>query len=179
MMFTSIRERRLWVWTLAVVVAIYSTLGLARTLAGELRDRDLLDGLFVLGFLLVLATIAWQGLRGRAGGAEIGVLMGVAAVYLMVFVRMGIPEERTHLVEYGVVGVFIYEALMERASQGRRVPMPALLAVLLTAILGAIDEGIQAIFPSRVFDPFDMLVNALAGTMAVGATLALRWVRQR
>ena len=31
-LFTSDRERRLWLWTLAVLVAIYSTLGLARAL---------------------------------------------------------------------------------------------------------------------------------------------------
>lgn len=36
-------------------------------------------------------------LNRRTGGAEIGGALGVAAVYLMVFVRMGIPEERTHL----------------------------------------------------------------------------------
>ena len=38
-LFTSDRERRLWLWTLAVVVAIYSTLGLAGTLAGALREQ--------------------------------------------------------------------------------------------------------------------------------------------
>ncbi|MDJ0923997.1 MAG: VanZ family protein [Acidimicrobiia bacterium] len=178
--FASAREQRLWMWTLAVVVGIYSTLGLARTLAGVLRARDLLDGLFVLGFLLVLGTIAWQGIRRRPGGLEVAVVLGVAAVYLLVFVRMGIPEERTHLVEYGVLAVLIYEALLERARNGRRVPMPAVLAVLGTALLGALDEGIQAVLPNRVFDPVDMLVNFLAGLMAVGASVALSRVgRQR
>jgi hypothetical protein len=50
-LFTSDRERRLWAWTLAVVVAIYSTLGLARTLAGALSDKGLLDAVFGLGRL--------------------------------------------------------------------------------------------------------------------------------
>ena len=36
--FSSDRERRLWGWTLAVVGAIYSTLGLAGTLAGALSQ---------------------------------------------------------------------------------------------------------------------------------------------
>ena len=31
--FSSYRERRLWLWVLAVMVAIYATLGLAQTLA--------------------------------------------------------------------------------------------------------------------------------------------------
>lgn len=177
--FSSNRERRLWTWTLAVVVAIYSTLGLAGALARTLRDRDLLDGVFVFGFLLVLATIAWQGLRRRPGGAEIGVALGVLAAYLMVFVRMGIPVvERTHLIEYGVVAVFIHTALMERASQGRRVPLPVLLAVLATALVGVLDECIQALLPNRVFDPRDILFNLLAAVMAVAASVALDWARR-
>ena len=170
----------LWLWTLVVVVAIYSTLGLAGTLADELSDRDLLDSFFVFGFFLVLATIATQALKTRPRGLEIGVALGVAAAYLMVFVRMGIPlEERTHLIEYGVVAVFIHAALTERASQGRRVPVPALLAVLATALVGVLDECIQAVLPSRVFDPRDIGFNVLAAVMAIGASVALGWARRR
>ncbi len=183
-LFSSDRERRLWLWTLAVVAAIYSTLGLARTLAGALREHGPLDAsfdlvAFVLSMLLVGATIVTQGLKKRPGGAEIAVALGVAAAYLMVFLRMVSLEERTHLIEYGVVGVFIYAALAERAGQGRRVPLPPLLAILATAALGSLDEGIQAFLPSRVFDPQDILFNLLAGTMAVGASVALAWARRR
>jgi len=178
-LFTSARERRLWVWTLAVVAAIYSTLGLARTLAGELRNRDLLDAAFVVGALLVGVTIVTLALQTRPGGTEIGVALGVAAAYLMVFIRMGIPEERTHLIEYGIVAAFIYEALIERARQGRRVPTVPLIAVVATALLGALDESIQALLPGRVFDPADILVNLIAGAMAVAASVALRRARGR
>jgi len=178
-LFTSDRERRLWRWTLAVVMAIYSTLGLARILAGALRDRGLLDGVFVFGMLLIIAAIVTQALKTRAGGAEIGVALGVVAVYLMLFARMAIPEERTHLIEYSVVAVFIFEALKERMSQGHRVPVPALLAVFVTALIGVLDECIQAFLPSRVFDPRDILFNVLAGLMAVTASVALGWARRR
>ena len=178
-LFSSDRERRLWLWTLAVVAAIYSTLGLARTLAGALREHDLAGELFFVGMLLVAATIVAKGVKTRPGGTEIAVALGVTAVYLMAFARMGLPEERTHLIEYGVVGVFIYEALAERASNGRPVPMPPLLAVAATAALGLLDECIQAFIPSRVFDPLDILVNLLAGAMAVAASVALAWARRR
>lgn len=176
--FTSNRERHLWLWTLVVVVAIYSTLGLARTLAGVLRDRDLISTSFWLGLLLVGAAIVMQGLKTRPGGAEIGVMLGIAGVYLIAFLRMTIPEERSHLIEYTVVALFIYEALTERASQGRRVPVPALLAILATALVGVLDECIQAFLPSRVFDPRDILFNILAGVMAVAASVVLGWARR-
>lgn len=167
----------MWACTLAVVVAIYSTLGLAGRLAG-LVSRDLLAGGVLLCMLLVLATIVTQGLKARPGGAEIGIALGIAAAYVLMFLRMnGSVAERTHLMEYGVVGVFMYEALRERAGQGRSVPVPPLLAMAATTLLGALDEGIQAILPSRVFDPVDILFNFLAAVMAVAATVVLRRAR--
>ena len=179
-LFSSDRERRLWLWTLAVVVAIYSTLGLANTLAWALRERGLLDvASFWLAMLLVGATIVAFGLKARPGGLEIAVMLGVTAAYVLLLLRMVIPEERSHIIEYGVVGVFIHAALAERASQGRGVPLPPLLAILATVALGSLDEGIQVFLPSRVFDPQDILFNLLAGTMAVGASVALAWARRR
>ena len=90
-LFASDRERRLWAWTLAVVVAIYSTLGLATTLVGVLSNRGLFDRTFVVGFVLIGAAIVTLGLKARPRAGEIGVVLGVAAVYLMVFARMGDP----------------------------------------------------------------------------------------
>jgi hypothetical protein len=177
-LYTSHRERRLWAWTLVVVVAIYSTLGLTGTLAEALRARGLLAAAFMLGMLLVGATILVQGLKARPGGAEVAVALGVTTAYFMVFLRMAI-EERSHLIEYGVVAAFVHEALEERAAQRRRVPAPAVLAVLVTALIGVVDECIQAFLPGRVVDPRDMLFNVLAAVMAVVAKVGLRWARRR
>lgn len=90
--FTSYRERRLWLWTLTVLVAIYSTLGPARTVVDTLREHN--------------------------------VALGAAFAYLVMFVRMGSPEERTHLIEYGIVAALIHQAF-----------------------LGVLDEAIQAMLP--------------------------------
>ena len=177
-LFASNRERRLWIWTAVIVVGIYSTLGLARTLTEQIGSEFLEVWLFLLGCVLVLATVITQGLKVRPGGAEIAVALGVAAAYLLVLVRMAVVTERSHLVEYGVVAVFIHEALRERASQGRRVPVPALLAIVAASLVGVIDEGIQKLIPSRVFDPVDILFNVLAAVMAVGASVALRRARR-
>lgn len=164
--------------TLVVMVAIYSTLGLARALADTWGDTGLGAVLFILAAVMVLVAIVTQGLSTRPSGAEIGVAIGVAAAYLLVFVRMSVPTERSHLMEYGVVAILIYEALQERVSQGRQVPVPALLAIVITTLLGAIDECIQSMLPSRVCDPRDILFNVLAAVMAVVTSAALSWARR-
>ena len=176
--FTSNRERRLWLWTLAVVVAIYSTLGLATMLAGVI-NRDLLAAIFVSGMLLIGIAVITQGLKVRPGIVEVGVLVGVWAVYLMVFQRIASPVERSHLIEYGVVGLLIYEALTERMHQRRRIYVIAPLAILITTLLGTLDECIQWFLPNRVFDPVDIMFNFSAGLMAVTARIALGWARSR
>ena len=79
--FSSSRERRLCVWALVVVVAIYSTADLARMLADTLRDSGLLElttDMFNVGMFLVGAMILVQGLRERSRGVEVGFALGVA-----------------------------------------------------------------------------------------------------
>lgn len=161
-----------------VVVAVYSTLGLTAVLVGKLREQSLFTNAFIFAFFLIWAAILTQGLKVRPRGVEVGVGLGVAAVYLMVFARMGIVE-RTHLFEYGVVAALIYEAFKERATQERCVPSPAIFAVVLTSLIGLTDEVIQSFLPSRVFDPIDIGFNALAALMAVIASAALTWARTR
>ena len=129
--------------------------------------------------VLIGVAIVVQGLRSRPGSAELAVALGVATAYFMVFVRMGIAEERTHLIEYGIVALLIHAALNERAMQSPHVPAPAVLAVAIAGSVGVIDELIQALLPNRVFDLRDILFNVLAAAMAVGAIKALRWARQR
>jgi|GEM_PF-263820 len=171
--FSSRRERHLWLWTLAVMVAIYSTLGPARMLVGTLREHNLLRLSFALVLLAVAGGFVWRWVKNRPDWREVGVALGVALAYLMVWWRINSWEERTHLIEYGIVAALIHQALLERVRNGRRVPMPAALTVLVTALLGSLDECIQAILPDRVFDVRDIFFNALAGFMVVAARLAL------
>lgn len=176
--FTSARERRLWLWTLAVVAAIFAMLGLSGSLADVLDDDNVAAVGFGLALLLVGATILTQGLQARPRGVEIAIALGIAAVALMVLLRFTLAE-RTHLIEYGVLAVFIHAALAERRNRGRRVPAPPLLAILAAALIGTVDESIQLALPSRVFDPEDILFNVLAAIVAVVASVALGWIRRQ
>lgn len=177
--FSSHRERRLWMLLLAVVVAIYSTLTTANQFAGLLRDRGLLDPAFALGMLLVGLAVVVYAWQPRAKALSLAISLGIVAAYFMAFVRMVNTAERTHLIEYGIVAILAFEALKERRLNGRQVPMPALGAILLTFTFGVLDECIQLILPSRVFDLRDILFNGVAAIMAVLSSSALEKIRTR
>ena len=171
-LFTSDRERRLWLWTLVVLAAIYASLGFAGTLVMALRERNLLRISFAALVLVLVVVFAVQWIRKRPGWSEIGVAIGVALAYWIAFLRIENPAERTHLLEYGIVAALIHQALLERASNGRPVPYPAALTVAATALLGLLDESIQAILPNRFFDWIDVGFNAFAGFIVTAARLA-------
>lgn len=179
-LFTSRRERLLWFCALAVVAAIYSTLGLAGTLVEALRERDLLPTALLVLMLLTVAAIVGSGLKRRPGRREVWVALGVTAVYAMAVVRMGgSVAERTHLFEYGIVAVLIYQALSERSGNGRRVRAPALLALVATILLGWLDEGLQALIPNRVYDNFDVVRNSVAALIGISGSVTVGWLNER
>ncbi len=162
------------------MAGIYLTLGLAGQLAEFLNGHFILGLFFGAGFFLVLLAIAGSGLHIRMSVQEGWAILGITAVYIMVFVRMGVPPlERTHLFEYGLVAVLLYQALQERRTNGKNVPVPAVLAILITAALGWFDEAIQGWLPNRVYDIQDVGINAFAAVMAVAASWFLSRIRYR
>lgn len=181
--FTTPRERTLWIWTAVAVIGIYATLGVAGSLAEVLAARRMMDGLFVRAFMIMVPTIAMIVIVRRPGPRHFFVAIGVGAVYMMLGARLGIPvAERSHLFEYGVVAVLIHQALLERGRGGRGVRYPAIVAFLATATLGCIDEGIQWLIPNRVFDPIDMGFNVLAAFITIAGSVVLMriqtWMRE-
>ena len=192
--FLSRRERNLWLFAAGYTLLIYSTLAVVRTLTTYLRQRGLVrPTLWTLSAGAVIAVLVWV-VRGRPKAREWAVLGLVAVGYLAVLPLAKVPEEKFHLLEYGLLGGVIYAAVRERARHavlGRAAPeaeppgvapaLPAHLrhapatAFLLTAALGLVDEMLQGVLPSRFYDTRDVLLNALAGGLAIAAM----WGRER
>lgn len=175
--FTSTRERRMWSWALTVTAVIYATLGQVPVVADTLRDRNLLDNTFFAAFLVVVAALVVVGVAVRPGWREVMIVIAALSAYVMAFLRFANPAERTHLVEFGVVAALVYLALQERRENGATVRAPALMAFGIAGLLGLIDEGIQAILPTRFFDPIDVAFNLGAALMAIVAVAALQRAR--
>jgi len=177
-LFTSSREKQLWIYALLVLIAIFSTLILGPLFVGMLGNQNLQAFIFMFGMLLIGVTIIVHGLKIKPGKTEIAIWLGFTAVYIMLFLRLGLPE-RSHLVEYSVLAIFIHKALIERLSQENQLLLPGLFAFVVTTIIGVFDECIQIVLPDRVFDPLDILFNSLAALMAIGTSLALQWARKK
>ena len=177
----SARQRRLWTAAAGLLLAIYASLYSVRPLAEWLRDRNLLRVAIIGLFLVVAAVILRWCLARSPGWREIGTLALFATLYLLALWPVRMPEERFHLLEYGLLAGLIYAALLERRRPGagmRWSVKSAALAVLATAVAGWVDEGIQYLLPNRHYDWLDVGLNLLAGVLAVGALAALAEARR-
>ncbi len=165
--FSSNRERRLWFITGSAVVAIYSTLGLAGSIVEELERSGLLSVFFFVAFVFSVLIIIGSAILNKIGSTRIWVTAAITIVFGMTVLRMGIsPVERTHIFEYGLLAILIHEALTERNKNVFTVRWPSLIAIIITILLGFIDEGIQYFIPNRVFDLRDLIFNTAAATTA-------------
>lgn len=199
MRFHSRRERNLWLVAAGYTLLLYSTLAVVRTLASFLRQRGMLRiTLWTLFAGAVVAVLAWM-VRGRPRAREWAVLGLVAIGYVAVLPLAKVPEEKFHLLEYGLLGGMIYAALRERArARGGAALVAApdrattkaaptlslflrhapLTAFLLGAALGLVDEIIQGILPSRFYATRDVVLNALAAGLAIAAMWGREWARR-
>ncbi|NND78995.1 MAG: VanZ family protein [Maribacter sp.] len=144
-----------------------------------MQNRHAVTPLFILALFLIVATALTQGLKTKRKHTSWLIGIGLFAVYLLVLLRMLIPDDvRGHLLEYGVLAIFIFEALKERKRNGRKVPRPALLAIGLTAGMGLLDELIQIPLPHRVFDWADVWIDFVAASFCVIVSWALSWFRR-
>ncbi len=178
--FTSKRERRLWLALGGTLLAIYATMGAAPALVATL-GLDFLanwEANLVFALLALLVIIPVFFIDKRLSFLEIAIGLGILAVYLLAWLRLGSWEERSHLFEYSLVAALLHEALLERHDNGRAVPAPALLALALSLILGGLDESVQSLLPNRHFELIDLAFNALAASMIIGARCAVRWAQR-
>ena len=179
--FSSKRERRLWLSLVIVMAAIYATLGHAPALLAALSGSllDITGDNLVLALLITLVALPVFFVKQERSRMELAVMAGIFAVCLLAWLRLGSAEARTHLFEYGMVAALIHEALLERRANGRHAPSPALLALLLTILLGWLDEGIQSTLPNRVYDLMDVAFNTLAAITIIGARQLHSWATAR
>lgn len=82
---------------------------------------------------------------------------------------MTAPDVRGRFIRLQEVRKTTTKRSRSEKSQGRRVPVPALLALVAASLVGTLDECIQWILPSRVFE----WTNILASLMSIVGMVVL------
>lgn len=165
--FTSKKETRLWLLALATLIAIYSTIPFSQPISNFIQRNHLHGAFFLTGLILVGLTITLLGVSQKTTSIQVGTVIGVSTVYLLIFLRLEIPQDRTHLIEYGILASLIYLALNERKiNQPTKLPI-AFMAMIFSSIAGTIDEFLQLLVPNRYFDLNDILFNTLASCFSI------------
>lgn len=177
--FRTSREKRLWIFSIVVLLAIILTHFLGGVLTSWQLDQSAVATFFFF-FCMALTglTVLLHGLARRPGLTELAIWSGIIAVYLLLILRLGVPE-RTHLMEYSVLAVFVHMALRERLKDKTHVLLIGLMAFVLVFSIGALDEIIQIFIPIRVYDPIDILFNGLAAFLAIVSSMILQRSRTK
>ena len=159
-------EKLSWCYVALGVVIVYGTIPVARALRETVREHIGLQYFLYFSVVLVLlgGYLAIRNVRHRKlpVSARVWLLVIFGAFLGYIYTLREIPEEAIHVSEYGVLGLLVFRALTHRV---RDVSI-YLMAALVVAMVGVIDEYIQWLTPSRVFDLRDIRTNAIAGVLS-------------
>ena len=149
--------------SLAYVLTIYGTSGQMRALSTLLRQAagEWLGSLVTVGLVLILGGPLFL-CRHALNCSRSLPLMPVLLAYGLALWWLTIPEERFHLLQYGILAVICSRALPAGIQGVSR----HLLVVVLVTLAGVGDELIQWIRPERVGDVRDVLINFVAALLA-------------
>ena len=159
-------EWRSWLYVALWSLVIFSTIPFARALIDTVDERIGLQVFLYVTVSLVLVggAVAFANLRKRQLPATAYLwLFAVSAAFIAyAYYLRDIPEEAIHVAEYGFLGFLVYRALVHRIHDYSIY----FVATLIVGIVGIMDEYIQWVVPSRVFDLRDIRTNFIAGALA-------------
>ncbi|WP_162129534.1 VanZ family protein [Algibacter luteus] len=161
-----------------VLIAIYATLFFGGQLIDYMIERRIIEQSTFYLFLVLILAFIFSGLKSSGKRLEYWIYAGVIAVYGMAMLRMDLTTaERSHMFEYGLLSILIYEALIERRLNGVNVKFPVFTSIMAAGTIGLLDEFIQLFIPYRVFDFVDIGFNYLASAFGVLISFGVKKLR--
>lgn len=135
-------------WARRILKLIYSIIG-----------RDQLC-LWLKIIFLITIFIGILYILSRAKKAKISLpsffLLLPFLPFAFLFLKIKLPEEKIHLIEYALLGLLVYKDFFK----GR---IKLYLSILFLLIVASLDEIFQLILPDRIFDYRDIFFNSLGG----------------
>lgn len=159
------KQIQYWGLTAAWTILIYSTLYIVRPICEFLKKYTPFNLIVWSIFVLISAWIIYLvffHVRWRRASSYL-LFSGIVVCYVVVLFWLKIPEERIHLIQYGILACLVVRAL--------RLDLPPLAAYagafVLTSLLGLGDEGIQHVLSNRYFEWKDVYLNAVSGGLGL------------
>jgi VanZ family protein len=150
-----------WLYVILWSVIIFVTIPLARAIQGFVAEqwgRELFTYAVLTATVVVLLITFIHVLRDRTSSRKgFFWLLAVAAVFVAYTLKLGqkSPEEAIHFIQYGVLGILVYRALLHRI----RDITVYFAAATLCGIIGIVDETIQWLTPGRFWGLRDIWIN--------------------
>jgi hypothetical protein len=164
-------EWQSWCYVVVGALIIYCTIPVARAFRELIAEQIGLEFFLYLTAILtaIAGAVAFINLRKRKLPTNAYLwLFGIVAAFMgYIYQLRDIPEEAIHVAEYGVIGILVYRALSHRTRDFSIY----IMAALIVGMIGVLDEYIQWIAPSRVFDLRDIRTNFVAGSLGQLAVL--------
>ncbi|MFH1038008.1 MAG: VanZ family protein [PVC group bacterium] len=158
----------------AVAVLILSYAPVARPIQFFLRTSLGPEGMMLFVLLIFLAGGVLFFSSSRLWKLPLKNIILTITVFLAGLIysfTLRLPEERIHLVQFGLLGLLACPSLKGQASGGWRWLWKPLLFV---SLVGAADEVFQWFLPDRFFDLRDILFNALGGVWGILLYMTVR-----
>lgn len=157
---------RLCAWINAAIFLsiIYATLGIVRPVVNFLRTTGSLNtvvyGMLLLFIVFLVRLLITFKVKGFIRYILLMLLIGIYGLSLKYLVVA--PEERIHFIEYGLLYLLICIAL---SFTIKKTWVLSITAFFSASAAGYIDELIQHILPSRVYDIRDVGLNMLSALL--------------
>lgn len=162
-------DRASWLSVFLCTAAIFSTVPLARHVQKYVNDtigRDIFTYivLFIVSslFITLLYVFVFR-LRIKSKSQYAWLIISSGAYIYTTLQLRKYPEEAVHLLEFGLLSYFLFNALSHQIRDWT-VYITTSLCVLF---IGTTDEFIQWVTPGRIWDYRDVGINALASVFFV------------
>jgi len=152
-----------WIITLVYTILIFSTLGIARTITETIRATGNLSNLTISLIGLFLCSLLFLNINKISRNQFILRLILTLCFIILTVTVTGSPEERVHVIEYGMLGWLIGWS----QAEPKITPSRFWLALFLGWTIGFGDEIIQYFLPNRVYDIRDIILNGVSANLGL------------
>ncbi len=163
-------KKRVWA-VIIYVLFIYLTLPVMRPVLNFMKAHlgSRFDLLTDASLIVIMAGLALMMIRSRISWKQYILAFVVFCIYGICLKVLKIPEERIHLLEYGLLSFLVFRIYPSDWSYMFRYWQ----TFLTVSFIGTLDEIIQYLIPNRVGDVRDIGLNIVSGLLGLVLTAIL------